>query len=148
MKNQSLFIAILASLLLRHSVPYVDIFIVFLVIQLLLHPDKVQIISLFSVLASFLASFLFDSPLGLLPLVLAGCLFLFGFLFERFSNKGLSNIAIWSVFVAVFIVLEQTLRVTLAVGAFTLPPAGISTAVCTLLTIYAVSFWLSFRKKI
>ncbi|PIY17945.1 hypothetical protein CO112_01450 [Candidatus Dojkabacteria bacterium CG_4_9_14_3_um_filter_150_Dojkabacteria_WS6_41_13] len=148
MKNQKLFIALLIALLLRHIVPYVDIFIVFLVIQLLTHPDNLQLISLFAVLAAFVSSLVYDSPLGLFPLVLAICLLVFGIVYTKYVSKDRSNLLLWLGFSAACILIESSLRATLTVGSFMVLQAAYFTIAGTIVTILLITFALSFRRKI
>lgn len=148
MKQRTLILIIMASLLIRSLFPFLDLFVLTLAVLSLLNQDKLLSIGTTSTLVVLIYSLVFESPAGLLPLINALLFFAFITISQKVTAKGITPLIFWSLFTIIYIVGESVARYYL-----TLPHAFLfgvlpTTLIGTCVALVVIVFILSFKRKI
>lgn len=148
MKQRTLVLIIVASLLLRSLLPFLDLFVLTLAVLSLLNQDKLLSIGTTSTLVVLIYSIVFESPAGLLPLINALLFFAFITISQRVTAKGVTPLIFWSLFTIIYIVGESVARYYLTLPHSLLFGALPITLLGTCIALVGIVFILSFKRKI
>lgn len=148
MRNQSLMLYLLLAILLRHVVPFVDVFLVVLACFILARREQMVTTSYIAVGVAVIYSLLLESPIGLLPLVLSITLFLFISFFKKALDLGIPPLFIAFIFIASTIALESLAHLVLVTGRVQLLPQTTMTIFWSGIAMTVATFVISFKQKI
>ena len=148
MKNRTIFILLLVAVIARNLFPSIDFFLITTVLLLLLNRERISYLAIATSLAAIVYSAIFESPIGLFPLVFALVMFIFGSAFEQFMKYGIAPLLYWSFFIVAVLLIETFLNSLLSVGTLGINSQLINEILLTIGITWIVSFIISFKRKI